>query len=490
MAVTLISAVHGDIEDSLIYATNEEKTKEIREESELPDSSGDVKDEKMIFVTGVNCHPDKAEREMRFVQTRFGKRGGRVTCYHAKQSFRGSESSPELCHEIGVRLAEEMWGEDYQVVVTTHLNTDNIHNHFIVNPISMWSGAKWQNKKKERYRFRDLSDELCRKYGLSVIGKDRSDHTRKKSMSERSGKPSKFNLIRETVDRIMEISYSMADFCRLMNYEGYIVEERVAGRSLLNMQTMIRTVSDSRFIPLTRVDRKYEYFKFKIGPSRNQRQIDVEEKRGAFWEKIEKENRLIRKILDKNAMNEVRIVRNKPLYEQYEWLADIIGIGKDHRLELPFLVSPECKLACQKSEWYKHQLELTRNYKFKTVDEMKMLQKDLLKNENGSSSIIKTVKLLGTMIKHAPRIPEIIVAERKTLLFREQLIPERQREIIAERNAYKQWLTRDERTARERPRMRIGEERLSVRDALRRNKEESIIPNDMQKGPGRDDFEL
>ena len=216
----------------------------------------------------------------------------------------------------------------------------------------------------------------------------------------------------------------------------------------------------------------------------------MEEKRGAFWEKIEKENRLIRKILDKNAMNEVRIVRNKPLYEQYEWLADIIGIGKEHRLELPFLVSPECKLACQKSEWYKHQLELTRNYKFKTVDEMKMLQKDLLKNENGSSSIIKTVKLLGTMIKHAPRIPEIIVAERKTLLFREQLIPERQREIIAERNAYKQWLTRDERTARERPRMRIGEERLSVWDALRRNKEESIIPNDMQKGPGRDDFEL
>jgi len=490
MAVTLISAIHGDLADSLTYVTNEEKTTVRRKEGESSERNERTGAEKVIFVTGVNCHKDKAEREMRFVQTRFGRRGGRVTCYHAKQSFRGSESSPELCHEIGVRLAEEMWGEDYQVVVTTHLNTDNMHNHFIVNPISMWSGAKWQNKKKERYRFRDLSDELCRKYGLSVIGKDRSDHTRKKSMSERSGKPSKFNLIRETVDRIMEISYSMADFCRLMNYEGYIVEERVAGRSLLNMQTMIRTVSDSRFIPLTRVDRKYEYFKFKIGPSRNQRQIDVEEKRGAFWEKIEKENRLIRKILDKNAMNEVRIVRNKPLYEQYEWLADIIGIGKEHRLELPFLVSPECKLACQKSEWYARQLELTRKHKFKTVDEMKALQKDLLKNEKGSSSINKTVKLLGTMIKHAPRIPEIIVAERKTFLFREQLIPERQREIITERNAYKQWSTRDERTAIEKVRTRIGGERPSVRDALRRNREESTNVNDAQRSHRYDDLEI
>ena len=199
---------------------------------------------------------------------------------------------------------------------------------------------------------------------------------------------------------------------------------------------------------------------------------------------------MIRKILDKNAMNEVRIVRNKPLYEQYEWLADIIGIGKDHRLELPFLVSPECKLACQKSEWYTRQLELTRKHKFKTVDEMKALQKDLLKSEKGSSSINKTVKLLGTMIKHAPRIPEIIVAERKTLLFREQLIPERQREINRERATYRQWQTRGERAAGEQPRKRIGEERLSIRDALRRNREESVNINDLQRAHGHDDLEL
>ena len=491
MAVTLISAVHGDIADSLIYATNEEKTTERRGgKSKLSEGNEGINDEKKEFVTGVNCHPDKAEREMRFVQARFGKHGGRVTCYHAKQSFRGRESSPEVCHEIGVRLAEEMWGEEYQVVVATHFNTDNVHNHFIVNPISMWSGAKWQNKKKERYRFRDLSDELCRKYGLSVIGKDHSDHTRKKSMSERSGKPSKFNLIRETVDRIMEISYSMDDFCHLMRYEGYIVEERVSGGNLLNRRTMIRTVSDSRFIPLARVDRKYEYFYSKIGAGRNLRQSDVTEKRNAFWNRIEEENQWIRRILGGSAIYEMKLNENIPLYVQYERLVDVIGLGVDHRPGFPVLVSPECKLARQKCGWYRDQLKLSQKYKFKTVDEMKAVQKDLLKNERKSSSLNRTVKLLGTMIKHAPRIPEILAAERTTLFYREKIVLEKQEEIIRERNAYKQQLIRDERSTRVFPRSRFGEERICVRDALRRNREETVNINDMQRSHGHDDLEL
>jgi len=96
MAVTLISAIHGDLADSLTYVTNEEKTTVRRKEGESSERNERTGAEKVIFVTGVNCHKDKAEREMRFVQTRFGRRGGRVTCYHAKQSFRGSESSHEL----------------------------------------------------------------------------------------------------------------------------------------------------------------------------------------------------------------------------------------------------------------------------------------------------------------------------------------------------------------------------------------------------------
>lgn len=64
----------------------------------------------------------------------------RILAFHGEQSFKEGEVTPELAHEIGVRLANEMWGDRFQVVVTTHLNTDHIHNHFVLNSVSFKDG--------------------------------------------------------------------------------------------------------------------------------------------------------------------------------------------------------------------------------------------------------------------------------------------------------------------------------------------------------------
>jgi len=68
---------------------------------------------------------------MRAVQKRFGKTDG-VVALHAYQSFREGEVTPEQCHEIGVALARKVWGKRFQVLVATHMNTDNLHNHFVI----------------------------------------------------------------------------------------------------------------------------------------------------------------------------------------------------------------------------------------------------------------------------------------------------------------------------------------------------------------------
>ena len=64
----------------------------------------------------------------------WGKSGGRV-CYHGYQSFKADEVTAETAHEIGVRLAEELWGGRFEVVVATHCNTGHYHNHFVSAPI-------------------------------------------------------------------------------------------------------------------------------------------------------------------------------------------------------------------------------------------------------------------------------------------------------------------------------------------------------------------
>ena len=81
--------------------------------------------------------------DMRAVQERFGKTDG-VVALHAYQSFREGEVTPEQCHEIGVALARKVWGKRFQVLVATHMNTDNLHNHFVINSVPYVDGKKYE----------------------------------------------------------------------------------------------------------------------------------------------------------------------------------------------------------------------------------------------------------------------------------------------------------------------------------------------------------
>lgn len=97
----------------------------------------------MYFVTGINCDAQRAYEQMTAVKERFGKKSGNVA-YHAYQSFKPGEVTPEQCHAIGLELARELWGSDYQVLVATHLDRNHLHNHFLVNSVSFRTGKKFQ----------------------------------------------------------------------------------------------------------------------------------------------------------------------------------------------------------------------------------------------------------------------------------------------------------------------------------------------------------
>ncbi|MBD5403024.1 relaxase/mobilization nuclease domain-containing protein [bacterium] len=99
------------------------------------------------------------------------KSGNEPVMYHLHQSFEGFEVSYETANEIGRKLGEEVF-PGYVVTVSTHGNTDNIHNHFI---ISAWdeNGRKWNDCHKTKRLIRSVSDRLCEEYGLSVL-----EHTR------------------------------------------------------------------------------------------------------------------------------------------------------------------------------------------------------------------------------------------------------------------------------------------------------------------------
>ena len=70
-----------------------------------------------------------------------------------------------------VETATRLYGDRYQFVVCTHLDKDHLHNHIVLNPISIVDGKRYHNSMKDIYQLREVSDEICKEYGLSIVEK-------------------------------------------------------------------------------------------------------------------------------------------------------------------------------------------------------------------------------------------------------------------------------------------------------------------------------
>ncbi len=173
MATTGFWPVKDRLKEVIDYAKNPDKTIDKKYvDSDLYAalryvSNGKKTDERM-YVSGINCNAKRAYERMTATKKRFGKTGGNVA-YHGYQSFQAGEATPEEAHKIGLETARRMWGNEYEVVVTTHLNTDNVHNHFVVNSVSFQTGRKFENHISDHYRLREISDAVCLEHVKSIL---------------------------------------------------------------------------------------------------------------------------------------------------------------------------------------------------------------------------------------------------------------------------------------------------------------------------------
>ncbi|MFQ9132072.1 MAG: relaxase/mobilization nuclease domain-containing protein [Oscillospiraceae bacterium] len=159
------------------------------------------------------------------VKKRFGKEDG-VVAYHGYQSFAPGEATPELAHEIGVKLARKLWGEKYQVLVSTHLDKENhLHSHFVVNTVSFVDGIRYHRTGKDYYEMRTVSDELCREYGLSVVEKPQLGKSKHYGewRAEQEQRPTWRGLIRSEIDELIRKRQRKAVYY-LLRQKGYAVK--------------------------------------------------------------------------------------------------------------------------------------------------------------------------------------------------------------------------------------------------------------------------
>ena len=233
MAVTKIWAVKNTIDKAISYIEDEEKTKnkESNEELSLTKlvyyATNPQKTEKQYWVSGINCNAEKAIQEMQDIKVVFGKTKG-VKAFHAVQSFAEGEVTPKIAHEIGVKLAQEMWGDRFQVVVSTHLNTENLHNHFVINSVSFRDGKKLYQDLAELALLRKKSDDLCFEYNLSSL-KERpvpSGIDFEKFLIKYNNQNKYYEEVKQDIDSCIKQATSYIDFLKIMNEVGYDVIKR------------------------------------------------------------------------------------------------------------------------------------------------------------------------------------------------------------------------------------------------------------------------
>lgn len=240
MAVTSLWRVKGYIGKVVMYAMNPEKTTEKLSFQTAAKSAGaedtlggivsyverDKATNQKSLVYGIGCHKDTVVQDMMAVKRKFEKTGG-VIAYHGYQSFAEGEVTPDKAHEIGKALAKELWGKRYQVLITTHLDKDShIHNHFVINTVSYIDGKKFFRSNKDYYQMREVSDRLCKEYGLSVIEKPSvKGKSYAEWKAELEGRPTVRGTIREAIDIAVLGSGSRYEFLDAMDQMGFVIDQ-------------------------------------------------------------------------------------------------------------------------------------------------------------------------------------------------------------------------------------------------------------------------
>ena len=121
---------------------------------------------------------------------------------------------------IGQELCKALFNDEYQYVLAVHVDHSHVHNHIIVNNVNFYTGKTFetehnQGKIPDRAwsKLRTISDELCRKHGLSII---ENPHL-SKGKSHWEWELDKQNLswkeqLKRTIDEVIKVSKDFDDF--------------------------------------------------------------------------------------------------------------------------------------------------------------------------------------------------------------------------------------------------------------------------------------
>lgn len=206
MATSKLRTITKTLRKAIDYIVNPEKTK----------------DGTLVYSHG--CSVETADLEMELTARQGTGRGERIA-YHLIQSFAPDDDiTPERALELGIEFAKKVTGGKHEFVVTTHVDKEHIHNHIIFNAVDYVSHRKYHSDKKDKYRIRDINDEICKDNNLSVLPKYNATRKFKHTNLHREEKNSWLKKLKSAIDDAIRSSETFDDMLYALEMEGYEIK--------------------------------------------------------------------------------------------------------------------------------------------------------------------------------------------------------------------------------------------------------------------------
>lgn len=195
------------------------------------------------LISAMNCDSENFTKQCEMTNLLYNKNQNQNDrkYYHIVQSFSPKDNvnlTYEKAHEIGKQFAEKNF-KGHEVLVVTHIDKEHIHNHFVVNSVSLENGKKYRADNKSLWQMRRTSNELCQQNGLvnsiQPLGKRAKE---KISDTEIRGKESWKGKLKEQIREVLKTATSMKDF-REKLFNKYEVETQITSKTRKGEKTEI-----------------------------------------------------------------------------------------------------------------------------------------------------------------------------------------------------------------------------------------------------------
>lgn len=181
------------------------------------------------LLIGSNCGSDPKECYDRMMETKrfYGKEGGRQG-YHVVISFQPGEGTKDIAYKIGQEFCERFFGNDFEYAFAVHNDRAHLHIHIIFNSVNRNDSYKYRyNLGDWEKKMQPITDDLCRKYGLSVLEYDKAaprvgeDYA--KHMAAKEARLTWSEIIKRDIDFAVNASSNEKEFFDEMRSMGYRV---------------------------------------------------------------------------------------------------------------------------------------------------------------------------------------------------------------------------------------------------------------------------